>query len=224
LLSVQRRRAKGVTVQGNYTWSHCIADPFAAGGNQTTTGVFPGRRQFERGGCPGDTRHSINMSTVYETPQFSSPTMRLLASGWQISGIARMQSGGYFSVTSGFNTSLGTGFGIDRANQILADPYLPNKGVNGWLNPAAFSRPADGVWGNASLNIQGPGFITINMGLTRKFQVREKQSVEFRAEAFNLPNHMNPNNPVTAINNQNFGKILSAGEPRIIQLALKYLF
>ena len=96
--------------------------------------------------------------------------------------------------------------------------------MNGWLNPSAFSRPNDGVWGNASLNIQGPGFITINMGLTRKFHVREKQSVEFRAEAFNLPNHMNPNNPVAVINNQNFGKIFSAGEPRIMQLALKYLF
>src|SRR5262245_9983784 len=231
LLSVQRRRAKGVTVQGNYTWSHCIADPFAAGGNQTTTGVFPGRRQFERAGCPGDTRHSINMSTVYETPQFSRPTLRLLASGWQVSGIARMQSGGYFSVTSGFNTSLATGFGVDRANQILADPYLPNKGVNGWLNPAAFSRPVDGVWGNASLNIQGPGFITINMGLTRKFRVTERQSVEFRAEAFNMPNHLNPknpaltaNNPVLALNSRDFGKILSAEDPRIMQFALKYLF
>jgi hypothetical protein len=224
LLSIQRRRTKGITVQGNYTWSHCIADPFAAGGNQTTTGVYPGRRQYERAGCPGDTRHLFNMSTVYETPQFSGTLLRLLASAWQVSGIVRIQSGGYFSVTSGFNTSLGSGFGVDRANQILADPYLPNKGVNGWLNPLAFARPADGVWGNASLNIQGPGVITINMGLTRKFQIREKQSVEFRAEAFNLPNHLNPNNPVTAINNQNFGKILSAGDPRIMQLALKYMF
>ena len=224
LLSVQRRRTKGMTVQGNYTWSHCIADPFAAGGNQTSTGVFPGRRQFERGGCPGDTRQSFNMSTVYETPQFSRSAVRMLASAWQVSGIVRIQSGGYFSVTSGFNTSLGSGFGVDRANQVLADPYLPNKGVNGWLNPKAFARPADGVWGNASLGIQGPGVITINMGLSRKFQLRERQAVEFRAEAFNLPNHLNPNNPVLAINNQNFGKILSAGEPRIIQLALKYLF
>ena len=128
------------------------------------------------------------------------------------------------SVTSGFNTSLGTGFGNDRANQVLANPYLPNKGVNGWLNPAAFARPADGVWGNASLNIQGPGFITLNMGLTRKFRVSERQSVEFRAEAFNMPNHLNPNNPVFALNSRDFGKILMAGDPRIMQFALKYLF
>jgi hypothetical protein len=224
LLSVQRRRTKGITVQGNYTWSHCIGDTFVAGGNQTNSGDYPGRRGYSRGSCPGDTRHIFNMSTVYETPQFSNQTLRLLASAWQVSGIVRLQSGGYFTVSSGFNTSLGTGFGTDRANQVLADVYLPDRGINGWLNTAAFRRPADGEWGNASLNIQGPGVITINMGLTRKFQIRETQSVEFRAEAFNLPNHLNPNNPVTALNNQNFGKILSAGDPRIMQFALKYLF
>jgi hypothetical protein len=224
LLSVQRRRTKGVTVQANYTWSHCIGDVFIAGGNQTNAGDYPGRRGYSSGSCPGDLRHLFNMSTVYETPHFDNRALQLLASGWQVSGIVRLQSGGYFGITSGFNTSLGTGFGIDRANQVLADPYLPNRGIDGWLNPAAFSRPADGVWGNASLNIQGPGFIGINMGLTRKFRIHETQSLEFRAEAFNLPNHVNPNNPVTALNNQNFGKILSANDPRIIQLALKYLF
>jgi hypothetical protein len=164
------------------------------------------------------------MSTVYETPRFSGKIPRLLASAWQVSGIVRLQTGGYYTVTSGFNTSLGSGFSVDRANQALPDPYLPNKGINGWLNPKAFARPVDGVWGNASQNIQGPGIVTINTGLTRKFQVREKQSVEFRAEAFNMPNHLNPNTPVTVLNNQNFGKIISAGDPRILQLALKYIF
>ena len=62
------------------------------------------------------------------------------------------------------------------------------------------------------------------MGLTRTFQVRENQSIEFRAEAFNLPNHLNPGNPKTTLNNQNFGKIQSADDPRIMQLALKYVF
>jgi hypothetical protein len=224
LLSVQRRRSRGVTLQGNYTWSHCIGDVFIAGGNQTNSGDYPGRRHYSRGSCPGDLRHVFNMSAVYETPRFANRALQLLASAWQVSGIVRLQSGGYFTATSGFNTSLGTGFGTDRANQVMADPFLADKGINGWLNPAAFARPADGVWGNASLNIQGPGVITVNMGLTRKFQLLENHSVEFRAEAFNLPNHVNPNNPITALNNPDFGKIRSAGDPRIMQLALKYLF
>ena len=150
--------------------------------------------------------------------------MRILATGWQLSSIVRIQSGSYFTVTSGFNTALRSGIDNDRADQIVSDPYLPNKGVSGWLNPAAFVRPANGFWGSASQNIQGPGSITINAGVTRSFAITEGQTVQFRAEAFNLPNHMNPNNPITALNNQNFGKIFTAKDPRIMQLALKYIF
>ena len=73
-------------------------------------------------------------------------------------------------------------------------------------------------------NIVGPGFIGIDMGLTRKFQIREKQLIEFRAEAFNVPNHVNPFNPVTTLTSTTFGKIQSANDPRILQLALKYVF
>ena len=48
--------------------------------------------------------------------------------------------------------------------------------------------------------------------------------IEFRAEAFNLPNHVNPGNPGTTFTNNTFGKIQSAADPRILQLALKYVF
>jgi hypothetical protein len=225
LLSIQRR-GQGLTVQGNYTWGHCISDAFVNAGAQHGAGDYPGMRWYGRTNCAdsGDTRHTFNSSTVYQMPQFSNPALRVLASNWQISGIVRMVSGNFFEVTSGFNTALTSGNGIQRAHQVLADPYLPNKGINGWLNRAAFARPANGEYGNASLNIQGPGAITVNMGLTRTFPVAEGHTLQFRAEAFNLPNHVNPNNPITNLNNINFGKILSARDPRIIQLALKYVF
>ena len=73
-------------------------------------------------------------------------------------------------------------------------------------------------------NIQLPGSIRIDMGLTRKFRIREKQTVEFRAEAFNLPNHLNPGNPNTTLSNLNFGKIQSSLDERVMQFALKYVF
>jgi hypothetical protein len=112
---------------------------------------------------------------------------------------------------------------------------MPNKTRDQWLNPAAFARPANGQYGNAANSIRGPGIFQLDMGLTRKFQIREGQSVEFRAEAFNLSNHVNPNNPSLLLNSQTFGKITSTldaatgvggsiGGPRIMQLALKYVF
>jgi len=94
-----------------------------------------------------------------------------------------------------------------------------------WLNPAAFAQPALGNYGNfGSHNVLGPGSIRIDMGLTRRFQVRENESVEFRAEAFNVSNHVNPGPPILILSNASFGRIQSAADSRIMQLALKFVF
>jgi hypothetical protein len=74
------------------------------------------------------------------------------------------------------------------------------------------------------LNIFGPGTIRIDMGLVRTFQVRENQSLQFRAESFNLPNHVNPGNPVSTLTQGTFGRIQTGDDPRIMQFAVKYLF
>jgi hypothetical protein len=160
------------------------------------------------------------MSTVYQTPQFANGALRVLATGWRVSGILRILSGGFLTVTPGLDNALQTG--PQRADQVMANVYGPGKTLNNYLNPAAFAQSAPGTFGNSgALSIQGPGSIRIDMGLTRAFQIRENQTIEFRAEAFNLPNHLNPGNPVTTLTNNNFGKIQSAADPRIMQFALK---
>jgi hypothetical protein len=223
MLSLQRRATRGLTVQTNYTWGHCSGDIlYPVGGD--TTGIYPGRRRDERRNCPGDQRQNLSMSTVYAMPQFSNRTAQMLGGNWQLSGIVRLMTGDYMQVSSGFDTALTGTLNAMRADQVLPNPYLPNKSVNGWLNPAAFARPANGQWGNSSNDIQGPGAIQIDMGITRTFRLLENQTLQFRAEAFNAPNHLNPGDPILAINNQNFGKIQTARDPRILQLALKYVF
>jgi len=227
LLSVQRRQARGLTISGNYTLSHCIGDGVVT--QPGSAGITPGMRKYSRGNCGstslgGDRRHVVNLSTVVETPQFANNTLRLLGSGWQVSGILKMQSGTSVTITTGFDNTLTGTNDNGRALQVLLDPYLPNRNRDGWLNPAAFARPPSGVYGNAANSIRGPGFIQLDMGLTRRFKIREGQSVEFRAEAFNLPNHVNPNNPSIVLNSATFGKSTSAYDPRIMQLALKYVF
>ena len=228
LLSLQRRRARGLTVQANYTWSHCIGDlGNTSMGVAGTNYMIPFDRASSRGDCSSnsvDRRHLFNLSTVYETRRASNAVVRALASGWQISGIVRLQSGPPLSVTSGLDQAL-TGAAAQRTNQVLADPYPANKSTDLWLNPLAFAQPLLGTYGNLGIaNIRGPGVIQVDMGLTRTFRIYEAHSLQFRWEAFNLPNHMNPSNPTTAFNSPTFGKILAAGDPRIMQAALKYTF
>src|SRR5262249_27771002 len=188
--------------------------------------------------CSGDRKHIVNLSTVVESPRFANSTFRRLFSGWQLSGILKLMSGTSFRVTSGVDTTFtGTTDGsaaTGRANQVRADVYLPNKSKDGWLNRPAFDTPsqATGIcspvtlscgYGNAP-ELRGPGLINLDLGLTRRFQVHEGQSLEFRAEAFNAPNHVNPMNPSSALTSQSFGKSVAAADPRIMQLALKYVF
>jgi hypothetical protein len=236
VLSLQRRQAKGFTIQANYTWSHCIDE----GNNvliQLTGAFVPERRRANRGNCELDRRHNFNLSTVYQTPRFSNRTARLFGSGWQISGIVRVVSGSFLTVASGIDRALtgtlitGTGAVVSgaadqRPDLVLPSPYAANPSIASWLNPAAFAQAALGTYGNfGGRNVQGPGSITINTGVVRQFHIQERKSLEFRFEAFNLPNHVNPNNPNSTFSDTaTFGKILSAGDPRILQLAMKFVF
>ena len=226
LLSVQRRRSHGLTVQGNYTWSHCVGDL----GN-TSLGVAgtnfedPNNRRSSRGDCSSaDVRHLFNVSTVYETPQFSDRRTRLLASGWQLSTIVRAQSGLTVNVTTGIDGAL-SGQASERPNLVLADAYAANKSAGLWLNPAAFANPAAGAYGNLGMNrLRGPGWFKMDLGLVRTFKVCETVSTQFRFEAFNFLNKVNLDNPVAALNSPTFGKILTAEDPRILQAAIKITF
>jgi hypothetical protein len=158
--------------------------------------------------------------------------MRALVSGWRLSAIFRALSGSPFSVTTGLDRSLTGNPGQQRAN-VSGDPYL--KQGTTWLNPAAFSQPALGTFGNSGRNqFYGPGTKGVDLSLVRAFRFGT-QRAEARIEAFNAFNWtrfngLNQQAPATnplntnILNNANFGRILGAGDPRIMQFALKYQF
>jgi hypothetical protein len=228
LLSLQRRAARGVTVTANYTWSHCISDPSVTDALTTITGyqADPQNRRYDRGNCnraAADLRQVFSSTAVIDTPQFSAPVLRTIASGWRVSPILKILTGGYLNITSGQDRNL-TGVGYQRPNQLLANPY-GDKTVNNYLNPAAFEQPALGTNGNIGANsVRGPGWWQLDASVSRTFQVKETQRVELRVEAFNVTNSLRLDNPTTAINSTLFGKITTAKDPRIMQFALKYLF
>jgi hypothetical protein len=223
LTSIQRRAASGVTVGGNYTWSHCYGDNHSPGGNPGVTLQDPNNRALDRGNCDSDRRHILNVTTVAQTPQFTNTTLRALVTGWRLSGIYRWSTGSYLTITSGVNRSL-TGVSNERPDQVLVNPY-GNKTLTNYLNPAAFAQPALGSLGNMGpRNIKGPNSWQFDLALSRVFGITEAQRLEVRAEAYNVTNSLRPLNPVTVHRSGTFGQILTASDPRILQFALKYVF
>ena len=91
-----------------------------------------------------------------------------------------------------------------------------------------------GSYGNLGYNnLKGPGVFQFNLAVSRNFPLGESRSIQLRGEAFNLPNHLNPSVPVNTLTAPNFGQITSdisgnngigAGDYRVIQLAMKFIF
>ena len=242
LLSLERRAARNLTFSGNYTWSHCIspyADINSNGPPANETYTKPNDRNFDRGNCLSDRRHLFNFTAVGQTPKFSNHTAQMLASDWRLSGIYRWSSGAPLNIVSGTDQAL-TGTGLQRTNQILANPYKDPSGrpYTQWVDPAAFAAPTLGTYGNVGWDsLVGPHTWQFDTALSRTFNVREAQRFEVRAEAFNVLNSFIPagvsgapsagaitTGNSLALNSNTFGQIRTAQNPRIMQFALKYVW
>src|SRR5258705_8956033 len=172
----------------------------------------PNNRRQDRGNCLSDRRQIFNTSVIAQTPQFASTLMRRVASGWQIAGIFTAQTGAWSSVTTGSDTSLTASQAAaslqDRAN-VVGDWH--GDGTRGnWFQRSAFVNNAAGTFGNSRRNtVLQPGSWNIDAALSRRVRIREGQSVEIRAEAFNVLNQPNFGAATTNISSGNFGQILT---------------
>ena len=106
----------------------------------------------------------------------------------------------------------------------------PNKGaphrISQWVSPSAFQRldpvANAGQFGNEQRNSNdGPAYGTLDTSLSKNVALSEKTMLQFRAEAFNVTNHVNLVLPVDDMNSPAFGQITEAQSPRIFQFALK---
>ena len=225
LVSAEHRLSHSFMVLANYTWAHCISDNQSLQvGSPSWTNPYD--RRSDRGNCGGgvDIRQNFNLSAVLQSPHFASRPLQMVAGNWQLSPIFAARTGNYFSVTTGVDNALNSIAG-QRANQLAANVYCANQNRNCWMSAKAFAAPATGTLGNQGINtLVGPGYFDIDLALSRRFTVREKQNLEVRFEAFNVLNKANYLNPTAAINSSNFGKIQTDTGPRILQLAAKYTF
>jgi hypothetical protein len=251
LLSVQRRAARGLTVGVNYTLSRCSGSPTGSGGGTTNLGRGyndPNNPGLDDGYCDSDRRHIFSVSWGADTPQFANRAVRALASGWTLAGSFSALSGPWLSVIPGSDRALNGQVGTptdpsswtQRVDQVLENPY-GDKSLTNYLNPAAFTQPALGILGTMKRNsIEGVGRRNLDLALTRVFRFANTQNLELRAEAFNvlnwmllgqssagqggLPAALQTGQPQTNLSSPTFGQITSAGDPRIMQFAVKYGF
>src|ERR1051326_5023154 len=235
VLTIQKRFSKSYSLLSNYTWSHCINDADAAQ-IQSQGGVYTNlyNRRADRGNCSSDIRQLFNLTGVVNTPKFGSRALQHVAGGWQLSTITRMQTGPAFSVLAGKDNAFNGNNG-QRAD-IIGSSAVATRTADKWFNTTAFVPNGPGTFGNSGRNsLRGPGSWDIDMALTRKFSLKEAQSLELRAEAFNIMNHdrwvlgtLTPSGASTAssytLTSSDFGRVRAALDPRILQFALKYVF
>jgi hypothetical protein len=107
----------------------------------------------------------------------------------------------------------------------VSSPLVANQSVNEWFNPAAFVAQPANTWGNLGRNtLFAPGTWDMDLSIHREFKVREKITMQFRAEAFNFTNTELPNAPIAVLGQANFGQIITFSGSRTMQFAIKILF
>jgi hypothetical protein len=244
-----------------------VADTSSVLGNQLDGRANRGVSDFDR-----THRFILSYLWDLPRPRFAekSRASRWLLADWQLTGIITAMSG--LPIDIG-DTGAGSFYGLDRGSNPLARPNLvsaancatatQNVPAGYFFNPFVFARPvvlagqpipssagaavasATGTdIGNVGRNcLRGPSQVNVDLAINKRFPVRESSSFDFRAEFFNLFNHVNLANPISDLNavvssggssDANTGKIVNAGafghitstsnNPRIIQFALKLVF
>ena len=239
--SLRERIGTDVIVTANYTYSKALDNlPFGSnnldGPPMNQSYVYPytmaNYKALDRGPSDFDRRNVFSASYTIRFPKLTHgvQALRMIANNWQTSGIIMAESGQSLTVTAGKDQSQ-TGLGQDRA-VVTPNVQLKASGscsttsscVN-FLNTSAFSLPATGAFGNASKDsITGPGYVNWDGSLTREFPIREKVTLQFRADYFNVFNHANFSSPTTAISSAGFGTITGANDPRIAQMSARINF
>jgi Carboxypeptidase regulatory-like domain len=219
----------------SYTWSHCLTTYQA---DRSTGSIMPlqGDLRGNYGPCIADRRHIVTGNFVWDIPYFRAQQgfAGHVLGGWEVSGLQTFQTGLPATVASNQSIDptgadcLGPSPCSFRANQV-GDPNAnqPHSFEN-WFNTAAFTSPVAGQTtapseGPGALRL--PGFWRTDLGVFKNLKFTERFGGQFRFESFNAFNHLNPICCASlTLGNANFGKIRSARDPRILQLALKLNF
>jgi outer membrane receptor protein involved in Fe transport len=182
---------------------------------------------LEKGPALFDVRHRFVVSFTAElpTPTSLGTIAEHVLGGWQVNGIVQTQTGFPLTVVDG-TTSIR--YLTNRPNQICDPNENAPHTVEQWFDTSCFVRRAladTAEPGSTPRNsVRGPGFSRTDLSLFKNISLSGPHRLQLRVEAFNLFNQTRFSQPSGAIGTQNFGRITSADDGRIIQLAAKYSF
>jgi hypothetical protein len=216
----KRRGDFNVTL--SYTFSKALAE--SSGDTDNSDGGLGAtlNRHYFYGPTSFDRRHIFVATYTYRFPFFRNRHGFVGGfGGWEISGITRAQTGPYLTATS--NTT-----GVTRRSDYVGGPVeLPSdqRGPDLWFNTAAFVQPGVSALGNAGVGtIQAPGLYLWDVSVRKQFVLHEGWKLQFRADSFNLLNHVNFRSPTTTTTSGGYGSITSSGPARNLQGELRLTF
>jgi hypothetical protein len=246
----RHRLAHGLQTLFSYTWAHSIDD---ASSDAYYLNVPPGDSPSsqERGSSDYDIRHTFSGAVSYNIPAPGGWIWKSILGNWSTDSIVYARSAPPVNVVTGtnpFGGFLSGASSVQRPNLVPGVPLWisdPNVAGGKRINKAAFTTPTGPVQGNLGRNaLRGFGATQVDLTLRRQFKLRERLSLQARADLFNIFNHPNFGPPTNYLSSPLFGQatqmlgaslgsggqsgglnpLYQIGGPRSAQLALKLLF
>jgi len=181
--------------------------------------------RLTRGLAGQDGPHIFVVSYIWEIPAFrqNRGIAGTALGGWTLSGITSFQSGGPLNVGISPDRA-GNAAGGQRPN--INGPVSQPRRVDAWFDTSIYTLPDPGTYGTLGYNSAGraPGISNFDLGVHKNFAVKENLTLQFRAEWFNLFNHTQFSGVGTTLGTATFGRVTSARDARIGQMALKLLW
>jgi hypothetical protein len=252
-LQVQHRHrfSHGLQALLSYTWAHSIDDA----SSDTYFVNLPASDaplSDERGSSDYDIRQTFSGAISYNIPAPGSEIWKMVFGDWSTDSIVYARSAPPVNVVTGldpFHTGVLSGaYGATRPDLVPGVPlWIANPNVAGGMeiNRAAFTIPTGAVQGDLGRNaLRGFGATNVDFALRRQFKIRERLSLQARADFFNIFNHPNFGDPINYLSSPQFGQstqmlgaslgtggqsgglnpLYQVGGPRSAQLALKLVF
>ena len=230
-LQVRRRLRNGLTATVQYTLAKAIDDAASYAGANLSSSAFAQNwldLEAERGPSSFDQRHLLSVQFQYTTGvgvaggALVDGWQGSLLKGWTIS--SQLTAGSAMPVTPYYlTTTPGTGFtGAIRASLTAASTDAPD---GYYLNPAAYTTPAPGEWGDSGRNsARGAPQFGVNAGITRTFPWGSRLNMDFRIDATNVLNSVTYSSVNALVGSPQFGLPSQANQMRRVQTSLRMRF